>query len=89
MMECWSWNGGRNMRFVNFRGRSRAHSRKIAREQGSFQRLFVREQVPAVVVGHRVEIKDVARGSITYNRKGGRTRYSIPPRQPRIFRGRK
>jgi hypothetical protein len=87
MMECWNWNAGRDMRFNNFRGRSRAHSRKIAREQGSFERLFVRELWPAVVVGHRVEIKNqpTVRGNITYNRKGGYVRYSIP-RPPSIFR---
>lgn len=80
--ECWDFS---KMRFTHYYGRSRSHSRKIARERGDFERL----SQPSIFLPPSKTAIEV-RGTITFNRaKGSRIRYSLPPRQPRIFRGHK
>jgi hypothetical protein len=76
----WKYANGR-FEFSHFHGRSRSHSRKLARERRQADLLE-----PCISF---YEVPLVASGSITYNRKGGFVRYSLPTRTPKVFRGSK
>lgn len=67
----YRWAPGR-IKFLNYRGYSQSHSRKIAFEGDRGDGDFTWDPGPTV-----------ERGSITYNPKGGTTRYGTGHRVPK------